>query len=43
MSGQLHATVAISPGKQHPVRGWVGPRPGLAAVAKRRSSCLCWE
>jgi len=41
VSGQLHATAALPPGKQprtHRTEGWVGPRPGLDAVTKRKKS-----
>jgi hypothetical protein len=44
VSGQLHAPASLPTGKEHPgilwIGGWVGPRAGLDAVAKRSlSSC----
>jgi hypothetical protein len=44
---QVHAPAALPPGKQ-PIgtdlrRGWVSPRAGLYAVAKRKHLCLCRE
>jgi len=42
VSGQLHASAALPPGKELPVlveqeAGWD------PAVSKRRSPCHCWE
>jgi hypothetical protein len=41
VSGHIHAPAALSPGQQrrYPfdmIWGWVGPRAGLDAVAKRK-------
>jgi len=38
VSGQLHALAALPPGESpgtHYIGGWVGPRAGLDAVARR--------
>jgi hypothetical protein len=39
VSGQLHASTSLPPGKSpdiHLIRGWLDPRIGLVAVAKRK-------
>jgi hypothetical protein len=40
VSGQLHISAVLPSGEKHPVTflrgGWVGPRTGLDAVAKRK-------
>jgi hypothetical protein len=45
VSGQRHDTAALYPrGKSpgtHWTGGWVGPRAGLDAGAKRKILCLC--
>jgi len=45
LSGQLHALVALPPGKSdigtHWIGGWVGPTVGLNSVANRNISCPC--
>jgi hypothetical protein len=44
-SGQRHALAALYPGERTPgthwTGGWVGPRAGLYAGAKRKSLCPC--
>jgi hypothetical protein len=42
LSRQLHAPVRFIPGT-HLTGGWVGPRAGLDAVAKRKIPCTCRE
>jgi len=40
VSGEIHTPAALLPGKEpgtHWIGGWVGPRVGLDAVAKRRN------
>jgi len=46
VSGQLHAPAALPQGKSfwypfHWISVWVGPRAGLAMVAKRKNSYSC--
>jgi len=47
VGGQLHATAALPPEKESHgtgrLRGWVGLRAGLDAVAKRKIPRSCWE
>jgi hypothetical protein len=47
VSGQLHATVALPPGKRVPDTHWIGglvdPRAGLDAVLKRKIPSPCWD
>jgi hypothetical protein len=44
MSGQLHATAALSPGVRasgtYLQEVWVGPKAGLDVVAKRKNSII---
>jgi hypothetical protein len=39
VSGKLHASAALLPDIQR-IGGWVGPRAGLDAVAKRKVSVI---
>jgi len=47
VSGQLHATAALLPGKDPAgtrwIGGWVDPRAGLDTVAKRKIPSPCRE
>jgi hypothetical protein len=47
VTGQLHAPVALYPGKEplgtRLIGGWVGLRAGLDAVARRKIAGPCWE
>jgi hypothetical protein len=44
VSDLLHAPAALPPGKEPPdnhwIGGWVGPRAGLDAVAKRKNPVI---
>jgi hypothetical protein len=45
VSGQRHAPAAHIPGERTPgthwIGGWVGPRAGLDAGARRKILCIC--
>jgi hypothetical protein len=47
VSGQIHASVALLPGKDPPVYNWiggqVGPRAGLDTVVKGKIPSICRE
>jgi len=47
MSGQFHTSAALPPGEgipsTHQVGGWMGPRAGLDAMARRKIPSHCRE